>query len=140
MVLQVVKMGCDFSPKYNPEEYAFSDLQNHRLRMRFVDKDGLRIYGDVSCWKQPINKQRNFIAIHPDFSKHGTFEYCHSIQHGTFSYRTDIDTRRIPYRITGLLALINSLSKEEYDSVEFVAENKANETLEEWTKWFEEEV
>lgn len=47
MKLYLEKRGCDFSED-DKDARQKSDLENHRLFLEFIDRDGKRICGDVS--------------------------------------------------------------------------------------------
>ena len=56
VVLYATKMGCDFSS--NDPMNEKSDLQNYRLRIKFTDKNGATIYGDISRgYRYQFNKK-----------------------------------------------------------------------------------
>lgn len=160
MVLQLVKMGCDFDAKYNAKELEFSDLENHRLRLHFTDKKGQRVLGDVCCWdtvqwqisiKKADKTWKPFIdaphfAIAPDLSvyqihtHHASPKFGKDVgcfRYGDYAINSNEDMRKVKYAYTkkGLLAFVNSLANEEYTDIEFVPYTEQ----EKWTAWQEEQ-
>ena len=139
MKLEVVKMGCDFDYLHNKRQMDFSDLENHRLRMRFTDKKGRRIYGDVTCWDveywQKTTKDKRRLppfAVGVDLSVYGTYKFGNSPRHvGCFRYTINEHSETYPYTKKGLLDLINSASRDVYDDIEFVSHDR----LYEWAAW-----
>lgn len=148
MKLQIVKMGCDFSP--DSKEIKFSDLGNHRFRLHFTSKDNKRIYGDVSCWSVPeydakgrlsYSEKRGYFAIHPDLECHGYGYYGvnHDIkQPGVFGWSYKEVTSGYPYTKKGLLKYINERSIEQFDDIEIL--EIGDKVLDDWHEWFESEV
>lgn len=150
MVLQLVEMGCNIDEKYSEKLFKFTDLGNHRYRLHFIDKDGKRIYGDVSSWDVPeypkpnsltYSSKRGYFAVHSDLSCHGYGLYGinHDIkQPGEFSYGWGYNTSEYPYTKEGILKLINHYAKDVYDEIEILS--MGDKILEEWSEWFESEV
>ena len=152
MVLQLVKMGCDFDAKYNALEVEHSDLGNHRLRLHFTDKDGNRIYGDVCCWntvawkKSAAKYDKNLgniemppVAISPDLEVYKMVEYegrkqVYCIRYGDRKHENNFKDV-FPYTKEGLLNFVNSMSKDTYTDIEYVP----FEVLPEWSAWFDEQ-
>lgn len=153
MVLQLVKMGLDFDSKYNAKELEYSDLENHRLRLHFTDKEGYRIYGDVCCWDtaswqasiKRVDKKWKFItdiplmAITPDLEVYRMVDYSNRKQVMCFRYgdrKAENNYKDVfPYTKKGLLDFVNGMSKDTYTDIEFVP----YEELDKWSAWVHEQ-
>lgn len=151
MVLELVKMGCDFD--YNSKELRYSDLENHRLRLRFTDKENNRIYGDVCCWdteawKKSVSrfdkswKNRNDLppmAITPDLEVYRMVDYSERKQVWCFRYgdrKAENDFKDVfPYTKKGLLDFVNSMSKDTYTDIKYVSFDE----LDNWSAWVKEQ-
>ena len=117
MKLYLVKRGCDFG-KDDQDARKHSDLENYRLFLEFIDKDGKRICGDVSRgavrsgdWRKgkPVIVSTNGLYTDFQYENHT----------GCYCYRSDIGCAG-EYTKDRVLQLINSLSVVPYDSVEIV--------------------
>lgn len=124
--LKLIKMGCDFWLDDSIKNY--SDLENFRLRLNFIDKENNLIHGDIGRgykrrFTQKNGKQlKKFITVH-----HHTL--CCDFQidtiNGSYGYKTKtiydyIDKNDLNYNSQDLLKLINYLSSETYESIEII--------------------
>ena len=117
MKLYLEKRGCDFG-KDDQDARKHSDLENYRLFLEFIDKDGKRICGDVSRgavrsgdWKKgkPVIVSTNGLYTDFQYENHT----------GCYCYRSNIGCAG-EYTKEQVLQLVNSLSAVPYDSVEIV--------------------
>ena len=117
MKLYLEKRGCDFSED-DKDARQKSDLENHRLFLEFIDRDGKRICGDVSRgavrsgdWRKgkPVIVSTNGLYTDFQYENH-TGCYCYQSWRGPAGDYTKAD----------VLKLVNSLSAVQYDGVEIV--------------------
>lgn len=94
-----------------------SDVKNHRVYTEFTDKNGVRVYGDLSHGitrdytkkTKPIRKQN---AIYTDFEYYNNKHECYSYNNSS--------SISFDYTINGILNFINSISNVEYKAIKFV--------------------
>ena len=117
MKLYLEKRGCDFSES-DKDARQKSDLENHRLFLEFIDRDGKRICGDISRgavrsgdWRKgkPVIVSTNGLYTDFQYENH-TGCYCYQSWRGPAGDYTKAD----------VLKLVNSLSAVQYDGVEIV--------------------
>lgn len=126
-ILYAQKMGMDFY------EENSSDLSNFRLRIGVIDKDGIGIIGDVSrgCdydfYKTKSGKTKSkLISENTLFTD---FQYYRE-DGGCFGYNVEkFCSGKKPYTQKGLLEFVNEVSKDYYDSVEFIDDYQKWEEL-----------
>lgn len=150
MTLQVVKMGLDFDERYSERQMRFSDLGNYRLRIHLKDKEGKRLYGDLTCWDVGYWKKKYKMETIPDFaiacdlSVYRFYKYSENSSPyvGCFRFSplnmyegVELLERVKPYTKAGLLEFVNSFAEETYDDIEFVS----RDALKEWEAWQHEE-
>ena len=117
-ILYVEKMGNDFY------EENGSDLSNFRLRIAFIDKDGIGVLGDVSrgCdyefYTTKSGETKSKLISENTLST--DFAYYRE-DGGCFRYNVEkFCNGKKPYTQKGLLEFVNEVSKDYYDTVEFV--------------------
>ena len=117
MKLYLEKRGCDFWED-DKDARQHSDLENYRLFLEFIDRDGKRICGDVSRgavrsgdWRKgkPVIVSTNGLYTDFEYENH-TGCYCYQSWRGPAGDYTKAD----------VLKLVNSLSAVQYDGVEIV--------------------
>lgn len=117
MKLYLEKRGCDFLED-DKDARQKSDLENYRLFLEFIDRDGKRICGDVSRgavrsgdWRKgkPVIVSTNGLYTDFQYENH-TGCYCYQSWRGPAGDYTKAD----------VLKLVNSLSAVQYDGVEIV--------------------
>lgn len=120
MKLYLEKRGCDFWPD---EENARreSDLENHRLFLEFIAKDGRRICGDISRGdiRQPFTNKRGKVD-YKTVSLNGLYAHFQYENHtGCYAYeiRPDFTPH---FTKADALRLINAVSAVQYDEVVLV--------------------
>lgn len=125
--LKLLKMGCDFWSDENLKKV--SDLENYRLRLNFIDKNGIEVSGDVSRgYKNRFTKKngeplKKYVKVHQHMLC-ADFQYIAS-DGFTYGYKTNsiykfIDDNDLNYNSIDLLKLINHLSSENYTSIEIL--------------------
>ena len=107
MKLYLEKLGTDFLPG-SPEALA-CDLGCPRLRLEFIDRDGIRVSGDVLRSAQRAK-------IIPSLA----FDLEYTDRSGLHRY-TPMITWRAPFTREGVLLAVNGISAVQYDAVEVVA-------------------
>lgn len=124
MKLYLEKRGCDFSADDETARQE-SDLENYRLFLEFIDKEGRRVCGDVgrgyvreSRWNERQQKREwNKIISHNGLYVHWQYENYK----GCFGYPgADGGQSQGRYRKADVLALVNRFSAVQYDAVEIV--------------------
>lgn len=117
-ILYVEKMGNDFCKENG------SDLSNFRLRIAFIDKDGIGVLGDVSrgCdyefYTTKSGETKSKLISENTLST--DFAYYRE-DGGCFRYNVEkFCNGKKPYTQKGLLEFVNEVSKDYYDTVEFV--------------------
>lgn len=119
MKLYLEKRGMDF---YDEETRRESDLENYRLFLEFIDRQGRRVCGDIgrmdireSVWSERSGKRNTRIVSRNGLSAHWQYENYK----GCFGYPIDVYGR---YKKADVLKLVNSVSAVQYDAVEIVKE------------------
>lgn len=124
MKLYLEKRGCDF-PETDEEARRESDLENYRLFLEFIDKEGRRVCGDVgrgyvreSRWNEKQQKREwNKVVSHNGLYAHWQYESYK----GCYGY-PGTDNLQGRYTKADVLALVNRFSAVQYDAVEIVKE------------------
>ncbi len=103
MILELIKMGCNLSEEAKKD----SDLESYRLRLSFIDKNGIKVIGDIMCNHMPV-------TIHTDFQYDAEdgCTYCYSANN-----RFGIKSSDYPYTKAGLLEFINKISLIQYNEI-----------------------
>ncbi len=117
MKLYLEKRGLDFME----DEGMESDLQNYRLFLEFIARNGRRICGDITrgSIRQPYTT-RNGGTDWKTVSLNGLYMHLQYENH-TGCYGYSIDAGFTPhYTSTDVLKLINAASAVQYDSIEIV--------------------
>ena len=81
------RMGCNY--RKDDSITAFSDVGNHRVRVQFVDKNGVEVLGDLSHgYKWDTSKKKpamtSFVTILTDLQyedEKGTWRYHPSVRY-----------------------------------------------------------
>lgn len=117
MKLYLEKRGCDFMEG----EAAESDLQNYRLFLEFIAKDGRRICGDIT--RGPVRQPFTTRSGGTDWkvvSNNGLYMHLQYENH-TGCYGYNIDAGFTPhYTSADALKVINAASAVQFDSIEIV--------------------
>jgi hypothetical protein len=113
--LHLNRRGCMF---YG-EDKNKSDVGNYRVFVRFIDKAGTEVCGDLSkgnvydySFKTP--RLVNDVAMNTDLQWED-FRGC-------WQYRAAVDPRGYSYTISGILAFINAIAADHYDDIKWVQE------------------
>lgn len=126
-ILYAKKMGMDFY------EENGSDLLNFRLRIAFIDKDGIGILGDVSRGRDyEFYKTKSGKTKSKLISENTLFTDLQYYREdgGCFGYNVEkFCSGKKPYTQKGLLEFVNEVSKDYYDSVEFIDDYQKWEEL-----------
>ena len=121
MKLYLEKRGCDFFK--DDERAKESDLENYRLFLEFIAKDGRRICGDVSRGdvRKPFTNNRGR-TDYKTVSTNGLYTHFQYENHtGCYGYTIDADFTPY-YTQADVLKLINTASAVQYDEIEIVPE------------------
>ena len=113
-VLYLVKRGCDFFPSDNTTRE--SDLGNYRLFLEFIDRDGVRVCGDVLHGEVRMVSPNGKVQIVTDNGLYCDFQY--ESHNGCFVYRVP-EHDELRYIRADVLKLVNSMSAVQYDRIEF---------------------
>lgn len=110
-ILYLEKRGCDFFED-DKRVRGVSDMQNYRLFLTFVDREGVRVSGDLSRYDRRTEKGKVIVpnAMHADF--------CYEDRRGCWGYH--VNTDGYLYTQADALKLINGVSAVQYDAVEIV--------------------
>lgn len=109
------RMGCEY--RKDDSITAFSDVGNHRVRVQFVDKNGVEILGDLSHGHKWDTSKKNpvmtsFVSLITDLQ--------YEDEKGTWRYHPAVSSDNYTYNVADILAFINSISAEHYDAVKWV--------------------
>lgn len=119
MKLYLEKRGCDF---WNDDTEARqeSDLENYRLFLEFIDKDGKRICGDVHRGAiRAFGEYKNGKPV--ILSNNGLYtDFQYENHTGCYCYHTDIRCAG-QYTKETVLEVVNRFSAVAYDEVEIVS-------------------
>lgn len=109
------RMGCEY--RKGDDITAFSDVGNHRVRVQFMDKNGVEVLGDLShgCkWdtskKKPV--MTSFVSLLSDLQ--------YEDEKGTWRYYPAVRSNNYTYNVADILAFVNAISAEHYDDVKWV--------------------
>lgn len=114
MTLYLEKRGCDFSADDETARKE-SDLENYRLFLEFIDKEGRRVCGDVG---RGCIRENHKIVSHNGLYAHWQYENYK----GCFGYPSVYEGVQGRYKKANVLALVNRYSAVQYDTVEIVDE------------------
>ncbi len=119
MILYLEKRGCDFFDR-DGGKTAGSDLENYRLALEFIDREGVRVCGDITMcdvreWRRKKSGKEE-CKIVSTIGLHTNFQYEN--WQGCYSY--EVDTRGFRYTQADALKLINSVSAVQYEAVSIV--------------------
>lgn len=126
-VLKLKKMGCDFWLDDSIKNY--SDLENFRLRLEFIDKENNYVMGDIGRGYKYRFTQKNgkllkkYIKIH-SHTLHCDFQITKK-DGMPYGYKTKmindyIQENDLNYNSKDLLKLINYLSSDTYENIEII--------------------
>lgn len=120
MKLYLEKRGCDFFE--SDERVRESDLGNYRLFMEFIDKEGKRVCGDVSCgqvreecWNKRKTQKKWVVVSQIGLYAHLQYENYKGTWVYPLPYNSDLR-----YTKADVLKLVNSVSAVKYDGVEIL--------------------
>ena len=113
--LVLLRMGGNF---YENRDLENSDLENHRLHLSFIDKNGVQVSGDIcSCHSIKSKGYINDMQDKPIMS----FDLQYSDQTGTYLYKSnelfDMSKLGTAYTKQNLLNIINRYSAKQYNRV-----------------------
>ena len=110
--LVLLRMGANF---YETRDLQNSDLENHRLRLSFDDKNGVHVVGDINSCHLPKSKSySNDIQDKPIMS----FDLQYSDQTGSYLYKSsELFKYKVEYTKKSLLNIINRYSAKQYNRV-----------------------
>ena len=128
--LVLLRMGGNF---YEKRDLENSDLENHRLRLSFDDKNGVHVVGDINSCHLPKSKSySNDIQDKPIMS----FDLQYSDQTGSYLYKSsELFKYKVEYTKENLLKIINKFSKIQYDRVFICNECVSYEAFEKITNY-----
>lgn len=128
--LVLLRMGGDF---YEKRDLENSDLENHRLRLSFDDKNGVHVVGDINSYHLPKSKRySNDIQDKPIMY----FDLQHDEEDACYLYRSrEICGLNLEYTKENLLKIINKFSKIQYDRVFICNECVSYEAFEKITNY-----
>lgn len=125
--LKLKKMGCDFWSDDSIKSY--SDLENFRLRLEFIDKEKNYVMGDIGRGQKYRFTQKNGKILKKYIKVHQHKLYCDfqiTKKDGmTYGYKTKIindyiQENDLNYNSKDLLKLINYLSSDTYENIEII--------------------
>lgn len=129
-ILYLTKMGCDF----RPEDMAASDCGNYRLRMpEILTKDGKMVSGDFSrgvrydfSKKKPVKVSEWQIHTDLDYTDENglSWRYTPDGNGGNIHPYTKVTQSPfygLDYTLANILAIVNTMAADPFDSVEVVA-------------------
>ena len=110
--LVLLRMGANF---YENRDLQNSDLENHRLRLSFIDKSGVHVVGDICSYHRPKSKgYSNDLQDKPITS----FDLQYSDKTGSYLYKSlELFEYRTEYTKKSLLNIINRYSAKQYNRV-----------------------
>ena len=128
--LVLLRMGGNF---YEKRDLENSDLENHRLRLSFDDKNGVRVVGDIiSCHRAKSKGYCNDLQDKPIMG----FDLQHEEEDSCYLYRSrEICGLNLEYTKENLLKIINKFSKIQYDRVFICNECVSYEAFEKITNY-----
>lgn len=113
-VLYLVKRGCDFFP--SDDTTRESDLGNYRLFLEFIDRDGVRVCGDVLHGEVLRHSSNGKVQI---VTENGLYcDFCYENHNGCFGYLVP-EHDELRYTHADVLKLVNSMSAVQYERIEF---------------------
>ena len=110
--LVLLRMGANF---YETRDLQNSDLENHRLRLSFIDKSGVHVVGDIcSCRPKGSKIYGNPQLAAPVMG----FDLQYSDENGSYIYKClELATYKPTYTKKSLLNIINRYSAKQYNRV-----------------------
>jgi len=128
--LVLLRMGGNF---YEKRDLENSDLENHRLRLSFDDKNGVHVVGDIiSCHRAKSKGCCNDLQDKPIMG----FDLQHEEEDACYLYRSrEICGLNLEYTKENLLKIINKFSKIQYDRVFICNECVSYEAFEKITNY-----
>ena len=128
--LVLLRMGGNF---YEKRDLENSDLENHRLRLSFDDKNGVHVVGDIiSCHRAKSKGCCNDLQDKPIIG----FDLQYSDQTGSYLYKSsELFKYKAEYTKENLLKIINKFSKKQYDRVFICNECVSYEAFEKITNY-----
>ena len=110
--LVLLRMGANF---YETRDLQNSDLENHRLRLSFIDKSGVHVVGDIcSCRPNGSKIYGNHQLDAPVMS----FDLQYSDENGSYIYKClELAKYKPTYTKKSLLNIINRYSTKQYRRV-----------------------
>jgi len=113
--LVLLRMGCNFRENRDLQN---SDLENHRLRLSFIDKSGVHVVGDIcSCHPNGSKIYGNPQLDAPVMS----FDLQYSDKTGSYFYKPNelfnVSKHGATYTKMNLLNIINRYSTKQYNRV-----------------------
>lgn len=114
--LLLKRRGCNYR---DCETVAKSDVGNYRVYVRFTDKNGIDVCGDLSkgyVYDTSKRKPRivNDVALNTDLQ----FEN----ERGCWQYHPATNPKEYTYNLADILKFINSIAKEHYDAIKWYEE------------------
>jgi len=119
MILYLEKRGCDFFTNDGGKTDG-SDMGNYRLALEFIDREGVRVCGDITMgdvreWFKKKSGKEDFKVV-STIGLYAHFQY--EDRDGCFAY--EVDARGLRFTQADALKLINSVSAVQYEAVEIV--------------------
>jgi len=118
-VLELEKRGSNFSDAERKE----SDLENFRLYLSFIDKDGIKVEGDLMRGKLfSYNFKNGNERVKPKLiSEYGLFTGLqHETPDGCFVYRPKVDMSKYRYTKKDVLLFIQEVTGDySYTDIKF---------------------
>ena len=110
--LVLLRMGANF---YETRDLQNSDLENHRLRLSFIDKSGVHVVGDIcSCHPNGSKIYGNHQLDAPVMG----FDLQYSDENGSYIYKClELAKYKPTYTKKSLLNIINRYSTKQYNRV-----------------------
>ncbi len=110
--LVLLRMGGNF---HETRDLQNSDLENHRLRLSFIDNSGVHVEGDI-CGCHP-----NDVKTHGEILQDGPimgFDLQYSDENGSYIYKClELSKYKPTYTKKSLLNIINRYSTKQYNRV-----------------------
>lgn len=110
--LVLLRMGGNF---YETRDLQNSDLENHRLRLSFIDKSGVHVVGDI-CGCHPNGSK--IYGNHQLDAPVMSFDLQYSDENGSYIYKClELAKYKPTYTKKSLLNIINRYSTKQYNRV-----------------------
>ena len=110
--LVLLRMGGNF---YETRDLQNSDLENHRLRLSFIDNSGVHVVGDIcSCHPNDVKTHGEILQDGPIMS----FDLQYRDKTGAYIYKSlELSQYKPTYTKKSLLNIINRYSTKQYNRV-----------------------